>query len=239
MKAMIFAAGLGTRLRPLTNDRPKALVELNGKTLLEHCILYLKQYGIGDIVVNVHHFADKIIETLETNNGFGANYAISDERDEVLETGGGLKKAAPLLEDAAEVLLLNVDILTDLNIGRMIKEHHASDAQATLAVMNRKSSRHLLFDAGGWLSGWENTQTGEQKIARVENEPVALAFSGISLLQAELLNDIPFRGKFSIIDWYLYLARQKVVHAYDHTGDVLVDVGKPESLEKAAGLFAR
>ena len=237
MKAMIFAAGLGTRLKPLTDDRPKALVVVNGKTLLEHSILYLRKYGITDIVINVHHFADLIVDILKVNNGFGATYQISDERDEVLETGGGLKKASSFFAGAGEILLLNVDIMTNLNLDKFLEAHHGSDALVTLAVMKRQSSRYLLFDNEGWLSGWENMQTGEQKIAR-RAEPVSqLAFSGISLIKEDVLADIPFTGKFSLINLYLYLAKELVIQAFDHSGDVLIDVGKPESLSKAASLF--
>ena len=234
---MIFAAGLGTRLRPLTNDRPKALVALNGKTLLEHCIRYLQRFDIHDIVVNVHHFADSITTVLHENNGFGSTYKISDESDEVLETGGGLKKAVPLFDGCEEILLVNVDIMTDLRLDKLIADHRRSNALVTLAVMNRNSSRHLLFDTDNWLTGWENTQTGQQKISRETDFVKPFAFSGISLLKHEVLDDIPLSGKFSLIDLYLYLAQKPVIHGYDHSGDVLIDVGKPENLEKAATLF--
>ena len=143
MKAMLFAAGLGTRLKPLTDKHPKALAEVNGKTLLEHNIRYLRRFGIEDVIVNVHHFADQIINTIEDNGGFGSWITISDERDEVLETGGGLKKAAEYFEGENAFVVMNVDVLTNLDLQKMIESHASNDALATLAVMKRDSSRHL------------------------------------------------------------------------------------------------
>lgn len=236
MKAMLFAAGLGTRLKPFTDKHPKALAEVNGKTLLELNIRYLQRFGIEDIIVNVHHFADQIEQVVNDNNGFGSWVTISDERDEVLETGGGLKKAAPYFEHEEHFVIMNVDVLTNLDLGKMIEAHVASDAMATLAVMQRESSRQLLFDEHLMLCGWTNNNTGEQKIVREVLEMQPLAFSGIQVLSNRML-DIPFKGKFSIIDLYLHHARENIIRGYNHTGNVFIDVGKPESLEKAAYLF--
>ena len=233
---MIFAAGLGTRLKPFTDHHPKALAEVNGKTLLELAIRYLQRFGIEDVIVNVHHFADQIEKAIEENNGFGSWVTISDERNVVLETGGGLKKASWYFEDEEDFVIMNVDVLTNLDLGKMIGTHQQSDAFATLAVMQRDSSRQLLFDEHMLLSGWTNTKTGEQKISREVLSMKPFAFSGIQVLSKEILN-MPFEGKFSIIDVYLHFSKTQMIKGYDHTGNIFIDVGKPESLEKAGYLF--
>ncbi len=233
---MLFAAGLGTRLKPFTDHHPKALAEVNGKTLLEHNIMYLQQFGIHDVIVNVHHFADQIEAAVGKNNGFGSNITISDERDEVLETGGGLKRAAWYFHDEEHFVVMNVDVLTNLDLGKMIGMHDTSEAMATLAVMKRHSSRQFLFDEHLLLCGWTNTQTGAMKIAREVTAMVPLAFSGVQILSRAILH-MPFEGKFSIIDVYLHYAANHIIKGYDHTGDVFIDVGKPESLEQASKLF--
>lgn len=237
MKAMIFAAGLGTRLKPFTNEHPKALAPINNRTLLEWSIRYLQQYDIHEVIVNVHHFADQIIDTLKENDGFGSHYTISDERAMVLETGGGLKFAHRFFEHEKALLVMNVDILTNLNLHRLIAFHEKEQAAATLAVTKRSSSRHLLFNENMQLCAWENTQTKEQKIARNESNLQPYAFSGIQIIGNELLHAMHHEGKFSIIDEYLYQAQQHSIVGFDHSGDTLIDVGKPESLEKAAQLF--
>ena len=236
MKAMLFAAGLGTRLKPLTDKHPKALAEVNGKTLLEHNIRYLRRFGIEDVIVNVHHFADQIINTIEDNGGFGSWITISDERDEVLETGGGLKKAAEYFEGENAFVVMNVDVLTNLDLQKMIESHASNDALATLAVMKRDSSRHLLFDSEMTLCGWTNNNTGERKISRELDALQPFAFSGIQVL-SPVIFDMPFAGKFSMIDVYLHFAKTQTIKGYDHTGNVFIDVGKPENLEKASYLF--
>ena len=145
MKAMILAAGLGTRLKPFTEQHPKALAVINGKSLLQRNIEYLTSFGVTDIIVNVHHFPDQITNAIKNNNGFESNVSISDERDEVLETGGGLMKARKFLEGSEPFVLMNVDILTDMDLGKMAEQHIASKALATLAVTNRKTNRYFLF----------------------------------------------------------------------------------------------
>lgn len=233
---MLFAAGLGTRLKPFTDHHPKALALVNDKTLLEHTIRYLQRYGIYDVVVNVHHFADQIITALETNNGYGSKYQISDERDEVLETGGGLKKAAHHFADEQAFVVMNVDVLTNLPLDRMIAAHKKSGAMATLAVMQRESSRQLLFDDNMQLCGWLNRKTEERKIVRDKHTLKPFAFSGVHILSPPIL-DMPFQGKFSIIDVYLHFAATQTVMGYDHTGGIFLDVGKPESLQQASALL--
>jgi NDP-sugar pyrophosphorylase family protein len=236
MKAMIFAAGLGTRLKPFTDHHPKALAEVSGKTLLEHAIRYLQRFGIEDVIVNVHHFAEQIEAVIEENSGFGSWVTVSDEREVVLETGGGLKKAAWYFEGETDFVVMNVDVLTNLDLGKMIEAHQQSDAMATLAVMERNSSRQLLFDEHMILCGWTNNSTGEQRISREVLSLRPFAFSGVQVLSTEIFG-MPFQGKFSVIDVYLHFAKTRVIKGYDHTGNIFIDVGKPESLEKAGYLF--
>jgi NDP-sugar pyrophosphorylase family protein len=235
-KAMIFAAGLGTRLKPFTLNAPKAMAPVNGKPLLQRNIEYLASFGIEEIVVNVHHFADQIISFLAEND-FGVKTIISDETDEVLETGGGLLNARPLLEDAEDILIMNVDILTDIDINKLIKHHNENNALATLAVSNRESSRGLLFDSELQLSGWHNKKTGEEKIVHPKENLTDFAFSGIQVLSSKIFPLINQRGKFSIIDTYLDIAATQKIMAYDHSGKILMDVGNPERLKLAEEVF--
>jgi NDP-sugar pyrophosphorylase family protein len=246
MRAMILAAGLGTRLKPFTDHHPKALAMVNGKSLLQRNVEYLMSYGITEIIVNVHHFADQIIETINENKGWGANITISDESHEVLETGGGLLHAAHYFEDEENWLVMNADILTNLDLYKMIAADEAfalkaeGDLVATLAVTNRNSSRNLIFNAAGTLCGWKNNTTGEEKWAlplRDPNTAVPKAFSGVQIVHAAFLKEVQLRGKFSLIDAYLQLAQHYAIHFYDHSDGILLDVGKPESLGKAATLF--
>ena len=234
---MLFAAGLGTRLKPFTDHRPKALAEVNNKTLLEHNIRYLQRFGIYDVIINVHHFASMIEDTIADHDSFGSAITISDEREDILETGGGLKKAAAFFYGEASFVVMNVDVLTNLDLGRMILSHAGDEAIATLAVMNRESSRQFLFNNAMCLCGWENYKTGEQRIARSEVPLSPFAFSGIQVLSGAIFNDIPFEGKFSLVDLYLHLAQSRILRGFDHTGNIFIDVGKPESIEKAEYLF--
>lgn len=235
MKAMILAAGLGTRLKPFTEQHPKALLPINGKSLLQRNIIYLQQAGITDVVVNVHHFASQIIDTINHNNGWGSHITISDETNEVLETGGGLLKAAPLLKEGNEAfVLMNADILTDMDLQAMIAQHQQSQALATLAVTNRTSSRNLLFDENHYLCGWRNNNTGEQK----GKSGQAKAFSGIHIIEPNIFDVITETGKFSMIDVYMRLCTTQKINAYDHSHTHLIDVGKPESIAIAESLFS-
>ena len=246
MRAMILAAGLGTRLKPFTDHHPKALAMVNGKSLLQRNVEYLMSYGITEIIVNLHHFADQIINTIQENKGWGAKITISDETHEVLETGGGLLHAAHYFEDEENWLVMNADILTNLDLHKMIAADEAytlkaeGDLVATLAVTNRNSSRNLIFNTAGTLCGWKNNTTGEEKWAlplRDPNTAVPKAFSGVQIVHAAFLKEVQLRGKFSLIDAYLQLAQHYAIHFYDHSDGILLDVGKPESLEKAATLF--
>lgn len=246
MRAMILAAGLGTRLKPFTDKHPKALALVNGKSLLQRNVEYLLSYGITEMIVNVYHFADQIVEEINRNKGWGATISISDERDEVLETGGGLLRAADYFVSEEKWLVMNADILTDLDLHQMIAADEAysikaeGDLVATLAVTNRTSSRNLIFNQSGTLCGWKNNSTGEEKWALPLKDPstaVPKAFSGIQIIHQSFFNDLTLKGKFSLIDAYLQLAQHYAIHYYDHSDGILLDVGKPESLEKAATIF--
>ena len=231
---MIFAAGLGTRLRPLTNDKPKALVEINGQTLLEITIRRLVKFGFTDIIVNVHHFADKVIQCLTDNNGFGATITISDERGELLETGGGLKKATDFLKGNEPFLVHNVDVIHDLDLQAFYQNHLKTKALATLAVRKRSTSRYLIFSPKMQLRGWQNIKTGEVKLPRRSVGQLSLfAFSGIHIISPELLPLLTENGKFSIIQSYLRLAKIHFIQGYDHTDSYWIDVGKHDSLAEA------
>jgi N-acetyl-alpha-D-muramate 1-phosphate uridylyltransferase len=236
MRAMIFAAGLGTRFKPWTDQHPKALAIINGKSLLQRNIEYLQQYGIKEVVVNVHHFADQIIEAIKNNNGWGSEIIISDETDEVLETGGGLLKAAPLLGNE-NFIVINADILTDLDLNEMINFHKQLQPLATLATTNRETSRYFLFDHLDNLCGWKNTKTAEEKISRNTVDQFPRAFSGIHIIDPRIFTLIQQRGKFSMVDVYLSLATSEIIKSFDHSNSKLIDVGRNESVPLAEKLF--
>lgn len=238
MKAMIFAAGLGTRLKPFTDHSPKALAEVNGRSLLEHNIRYLQRYGIYDVIINVHHFASMVIDKLNDNDGFGSNVSVSDEQDALLETGGGLLKALDFFEGEADYVVMNVDILTSLDLGKMIDHHQKHNGMATLAVMKRESSRQLLFNDDMTLCGWVNNGTGEERISRTDQPTSKFSFSGVQVVSGNLMKNIPFSGKFSMIDVYLHQAKSHIIKGFDHTGNLFIDVGKPGSIEQAEYLFS-
>ncbi|MFN4006335.1 MAG: nucleotidyltransferase family protein [Chitinophagaceae bacterium] len=237
MKAMLLAAGLGTRLKPFTDYHPKALAIVNGKSLLQRNIEYLQQFGITEIVVNVHHFAGQIIDAVTANNGWGSTVTISDETDAVLETGGGLQKAMHLLQSESDFVLMNADMLTNLNLTAMIAAHKKQQPLATLAVTKRTSSRVFLFDTQLILCGWRNTVTGEEKLPRTAATYMPLAFSGVHIINSAIFSLLK-PGKYSMVDVYLAHAATHTIQGFDHTGDILLDVGKPDALAKAATLFA-
>ena len=237
MKAMIFAAGLGSRLKPWTDFHPKALALVNGKSLLQRNMEYLQQFGIDEVIVNVHHFAEQIIQAVTDNKGWGSKVTISDETDEVLETGGGLKKAAAYFAGEKDFVVMNADILTQLDLSAMIQKHRSVPVLATLAVTERETSRYFLFDERSVLSGWCNVKTGEEKIVRTAAPLFRKAFSGIHVINTPLLDMIRQTGKFSMVDVYLDLAKEHIISCYDHTGALLIDVGKPENITKAEAVF--
>jgi N-acetyl-alpha-D-muramate 1-phosphate uridylyltransferase len=233
MKAMIFAAGLGTRLRPLTNTKPKALVEINGVSLLEITIKNLIRYGFNDIVINVHHFSQQVIDFLKSKNNFGIKINISDETDLLLDTGGGLKKAAPLLSGKDPILIHNVDIISDINLRQLYNIHIKNKSLATLACMERNSSRQFLINEKNELCGWRNNKTGEQKISRPNEEYLKpVSFCGIHVISPDLLHMINEEGVFSIIELYLRLAKRYIIYIQDFNENKWIDVGNTDSLAK-------
>ena len=238
MKAMIFAAGLGTRLRPYTNDKPKAMVEVGGKTLIEWAIRRLLFCGFKDIVVNVHHFGQLLIDFLTSHNGFGANIIISDEREKLLNTGGGLKKAQKWLSNAP-FLIYNVDVLSNLPLDELYRQHLDSQALATMVLRQRQSSRYLLFDDQMTLSGWRNIKTGEEKIARPQSQYQEMAFSGIHMLSPEIFNYMPSELVFSIIDVYLNIAATNTIKGFHDQHSIWLDVGKIPALEQAEQILGQ
>lgn len=237
-KAMIFAAGLGTRLKPFTNEHPKAIAPVNGKSLLQRNIEYFTSFGIREIIINIHHFPEQIIDLLHINNNFGCDIVISHEIEEPLETGGGLKKAGWYFEGSdLPFFVMNVDILTNLDLEELYGDHLKKNGLATLAVTNRKSSRSFLFDQDNLLCGWENNQTGEKKISRRNSPLHPLAFTCVHVINPAMLKMIQQEGKFSIIDTYLDLAKTHSIYGFDHSNDIVVDVGKPESITIAEKFF--
>ncbi len=239
MKAMILAAGLGTRLRPLTDDRPKALVEINGRTLLEITLARLRKFGVSQVIVNVHHFADQVVKYLEMNDNFGMHIEISRE-ELLLDTGGGLKKAAWFLGDSggeskdAAFILHNVDVLSTIDLDQMARLHRDHQALATLAVQERETSRYLLFDGRQQLCGRRSGADGSAEIVRPTEHPHAWAFCGIHIISARLLSLMTEDGAFSIINTYLRLAAAgETIQAFCANQYYWRDLGKPESIAQA------
>ena len=242
MNALILSAGLGTRLKPFTDNHPKALAPVNGKPVLQRNIEYLKHYGIINVIVNVHHFADEIKNVIKVNNGWGSNVIISDETNEVLETGGGIKKAGWFLEQTENCVVMNADILTDLPLNEMIDEHRMNMSMATLATTDRSSSRCLLFNSVNQLCGWRNIKTGEEKIPIPVETSRGLflprSFSGVQVLNSQIFKLIRQQGKFSIIDTYLDLCGDQRITSYDHSNTKFMDIGTMEKLQQANDMFA-
>ncbi|MGP1477688.1 MAG: nucleotidyltransferase family protein [Phocaeicola sp.] len=236
MKAMIFAAGVGSRLKPLTDYSPKALIKIAGQPMLEHVINKLKISGFDEIVINVHHLAEQIIDYLKDNNNFGITIHISDERQELLETGGGLQKALPLFAPNDEgILIHNVDILSNCDLRGLMQYHKEHQAVATLVVSSRKTLRYLLFNKENRLCGWVNKKTGETKpegFVYKEGEYAEYAYAGIEVVQPEIYKWLP-EGKFSIIDFYLNHCNELAIKPYVANDLKLLDIGKPETLIKA------
>lgn len=235
-KALIFAAGKGTRLKPFTDSHPKALALVNDVPLLERNIKYLQSFGVTEFVINVHHFGEQIVEFLEKNNHFGAKIDISYEKDELLETGGGLLFAQKYLENEENFLIMNADILTDLNIHELVKFHETHLPLATLAVSDRNSSRKLFFNSEMVLKGWMNKNSGETKMAELNNDFKELAFSGIHCINSSIFDKIKRRGKFSIMEEYLDLMFDNEILGFQHEAR-LIDVGRPESVIEAEKHF--
>jgi NDP-sugar pyrophosphorylase family protein len=241
MKAMILAAGLGTRLRPLTDDRPKALVEIDGRTLLDITLSRLRNFGVSEVIINVYHFADMIVEYLKTNNNFGMRVEVSRE-EELLDTGGGLKKAAWFFKDSyghsgkeIPFILHNVDVLSTIDLERMRQLHLETQALVMLAVQDRETSRYLLFDERCQLCGRRAGRNQPPETVQPAQQAQALAFSGVHIISPRLLAMITEDGAFSIITSYLRLAAQgEKILAFRADDYYWRDLGKPENVEQAA-----
>ena len=234
MKAFIFAAGLGTRLYPYTKSAPKALVPLQGIPMLGHLILKLKSFGIIDIIINIHHFGEQIISYLEENENFGCHIIISDERKELLDTGGGLKKALNMLEDGEDLLVHNVDILSDFDLNILIDRHKKSKSKVTLLVQDRKTSRYLLFDEQNKLHGWTNIKTGETKPTNIEVKNYRpFAFNGIHVINKSSLPYFNEENAFPIIPIYIEMSQQEEIKAVEIDDSFWMDLGKPKAIDKA------
>lgn len=233
MKAIIFAAGLGTRLSPLTDKKPKALIEINGTPLIEIVIERLKLFGIRDMIINVHHFAGMIIDFLDKKENFQINISVSDESDLLLDTGGGLKKASWFFDDGKPFVAHNTDVLSNIDINRLYEAHCSSDALATLVVRKRKTQRYFLFDKKMTLCGWKNISTNEVKyIKSPDPDLTPLAFSGIQIISPSIF-DLMDEGVFSITGTYLDLAKDHNIQAFVDDSSLWMDLGKKQDLDEA------
>ncbi len=230
---MVLAAGMGTRLKEFTQNKPKALVEINGKPLIAHVIAKLVEQGFTTIVVNVHHFSNLLIEYLQSNS-FGAEILISDESNQLLDTGGGIINAQQFLNGNEPFLVHNVDIISDINLSKLYNHHLSRNPLATLAVSNRESSRKFFFDNEMKLVGWKNFKTNKQIMVSQETALQELAFSGIHIISPSIFKLIKQKGSFSIVDAYLDLCKNHTILGFDTTGSYLLDVGKVESLAEAS-----
>lgn len=237
MKAMLFAAGKGTRLQPLTNNIPKALVKVAGITLLERAINKLVSNGFTEIIINTHHFSTQIVDFIKQHNNLGAQILISDESALLLDTGGGLKNAAWFFGEEP-FLVYNVDVLTDLNLQELFANHLKSNALTTLAVRERQTKRYLLVDENNRLRGWKNMETGETRgILSNSNTLKPSAFSGIHIIDPKLFSFMPVEKVFSIMDFYISICSTQPINTFDHSQGYWTDVGKPEELAAAEKLL--
>ncbi|MDO9154897.1 MAG: nucleotidyltransferase family protein [Paludibacter sp.] len=236
MKAMIFAAGMGTRLKPITDKLPKALVPVAGKPLLEHIILKLKSAGFNEIIVNVHHFPNQIIGFLKSKNNFGIRIEISDERDLLLDTGGGIRKTAWFFDDGKPFLVHNVDILSNMDLHALYRQHVRTNPLATLVVSERETFRYLLFNDDLRLQGWINEKTGETKPAGFKKPELykKLAFSGIQILSSKIFDMMEkSEPKFPIMDFYLANSKTQNISGFIPENYRMIDVGKLDVLDEA------
>jgi NDP-sugar pyrophosphorylase family protein len=238
MKAFILAAGLGTRLAPFTVDRPKALVELKGVTLLERAIRKVNELELSDIIINIHHFGDQIIDFLDKNKYFNNQIVISDEREQLMDTGGAILKAKDLLGSEEPFLLYNVDVLSAIDLTSLSISHARKGGLATLAVRERITDRYLVFDEEMQLSGWRNVKTGEDKISKPGKILNNYAFSGIQIIEPAIFPLITETGKFSLIDLYLRLAKSEAIFGYHDPSDYWMDLGKPDQLAVAEKMIS-
>ena len=237
MKAMILAAGTGTRLKPLTDETPKALIPVKGIPMLEHIVLKIKAAGFTHIIVNIHHFGEQIIDFLASKNNFEMDIAISDERDYLLDTGGGIKQANFFLNGDEPFLVHNVDIFSNVDLKTMYKTHVSSKSLATLLVSHRQTPRQLLFNKEYLLCGWRNNETGEVKSFYPNFDPsnyLEYAFGGIHVISSEIFRFMEdWTGRFSIINFYLSICHRNPIRLYAENNLQLIDAGKPNGLEEA------
>ena len=235
MKALVLAAGLGKRLRPLTDELPKALIEINGIPMIAMLIEKLKKAGINEIIVNVHYKAEKLITYLSSNN-FGIPIHISDETDELLDTGGAIKKASSLFNN--DFLVHNSDVLSNIDINALLHYHKKNEAISTLAVRKRESGRYLLFNNNMKLSGWENIKSGKRIISTPDASTLKnFAFSGIHIINPAIFKYLPTKNVFSIIEVYLKACSREKIFGYLHNDDFWLDMGRPDDLNKAKEYF--
>lgn len=234
MKAMLLAAGLGTRLKPLTDHKPKALIEVGGITLLERSVRLLQRHGVSEIIINVHHFAEQIEAFLSEKGGFGLRIAISDEQTKLLDTGGGLKKAAWFFDDGAPFLIYNADVITNLDLGELYRAHLGAGGLATLAVRHRPAGRCFLFHSDLQLAGWRNRTTGQTRWCAGEAGSVEeLAFSGIQVADPGIFSFFPEEEVFSLVELYLRAGAISRIYGYLHDDSVWMDAGKLKDLAEA------
>jgi NDP-sugar pyrophosphorylase family protein len=238
MKALILAAGLGSRLKPLTDNKPKALIEINGTSLIELVINRLIRFGFNQLIINVHHYADDIIKFLNKKNNFGIEIVVSNEKDLLLDTGGGLKKAGWFFDDEKPFLIHNVDILSNIDLGILYNSHNSLNSLITLAVQTRYSTRYFLFDEEKNLCGWRNEISNETKITRDPSGKLTpFAFSGIHIIDPEIFRFMPDLKVFPIVDFYLDIASKHQITYFDHTSSIFLDLGKKENIIRAKELL--
>lgn len=234
MKAMIFAAGIGSRLRPLTDEIPKALVEVDGIPMIERVLMKFKAFGITEVIINVHHHAEKIIKFLKQKDSFGLQISISDESECLLDTGGGLWKASWFFDDNQPFLVHNVDVLSGVHFDSLLHYHLSSPCIATLAVSDRATSRYFLFDNKMNLGGWENQKEDNRIVVGSQDaDLLPFAFSGIQIVDPAIFRLIQREGKFSIVDVYLEMASNHIIKGMKHSSDEWIDMGKLPDIERA------
>jgi NDP-sugar pyrophosphorylase family protein len=234
MKAMILAAGLGTRLQPLTSSMPKALLQAGPYTLIEFAIKKLAKHGFDDIIINVHHFADMVTTYLEKNDYFGCRISFSDESSSLLDTGGAIRQAAPFFDDGLPFIVWNADIISNIDLTRLYYYHLSSGNMATLVVRRRESTRYLLFDEMMQLTEWQDIMKGLKKTVKPsKNPPQPFAFSGIHVINPSLLKLLPNQQVFSIIDSYLEIGKTNRIGAFVDESLLFADAGKPATLTEA------
>lgn len=229
---MILAAGLGTRLKPLTNNKPKALIEVGGFTMLEMAVLYLKKFGIREIVINVHHFADQIIEYIHHHDQFGICISVSNEQEKLMDTGGAIVQAASYFDKQEPFILMGVDILTDLNLNDMIRFHLEKNPLVTLAVKDRPTTRPLLFDADMSLIGWRNIQTGRSNMQEPDKAAHALGFSVVHIIHPNIFELITEKGPFPIMDLYMRLMSTQKILGFRHDEDTWLEFGRIDRINE-------